>query len=808
MPIELSQLNPAQHEAVLATEGPLLVLAGAGSGKTRVLAYRIAHLVEDLGVSPYQILAITFTNKAAAEMRERLSHLLRDGIRGMWVATFHAMCVRLLRQDADRLGFTRNFTIYDDDDSRRLMKTICNDLNIDIRQYPLNTLRGRISKAKNELVTAQDFATQANNGYEKLVARVYGELQSRLLRSDAMDFDDLLVHAWQLLAHNPELLASYQNRFRYLHIDEYQDTNHAQYSITKLLAQATRNIMVVGDDDQSIYSWRGADIRNILEFEHDYPEAVVIKLEQNYRSTSNILKAANAVIANNVNRKRKRLFTEGAEGEKLAVYQASDERDEGRWIAAEVEKLHRRGRPYRDFAVFYRTNAQSRMLEDMLLRAGVPYRIVGGTRFFDRAEIRDVMAYLKLALNPADDIAAKRIINVPKRGIGKTSVEKIEALSHSQNCPFLEAAELALLEESFGTKAQTALVQFIQLFKDAQAYSGTLREVVELIVAKSGLIEALEAEQNDEAKGRIENIHEFFGVAQEFDETHSGEPEDEDGDSGFANSLDGAVESETNEREPLTNSVTSPVDIYEASNGEPSSELPDQGQLADTSISAQTQLPAFMEWLALRSDLDTLIAGDDYLTLMTIHSAKGLEFPLVFIAGLEEGIFPHVASAEDAGGLEEERRLAYVALTRAREQLFLTHAQIRKLYGNTQVNPRSRFVMEIPQELLVTSGVGSRDYRGTALEKRGDRRGIYGSGSSSHEHSGGHVFGKPADTGEAALREERKAVVFSKGDEVDHKTFGRGTIIAIEGDALLIRFSKSGETKKLLKGFAPLVKIG
>ncbi|MDR0346947.1 MAG: UvrD-helicase domain-containing protein [Coriobacteriales bacterium] len=790
MAVNLNDLNSEQRAAACCTEGPLLVLAGAGSGKTRVLTYRIAHLIEDKGISPYQILAITFTNKAAAEMRERLGRLLTQRARGMWVATFHAMCVRLLRADADKLGYTRNFTIYDEDDSKRLVKGICAELNIDIREFPINGIRNRISAAKNELISALDFEVTAGSARERVVARVYRLLQERLRRADAMDFDDLLVNAWLLLRDNPELLSAYQNRFRYLLIDEYQDTNRAQYAITQLLAKAHRNVMVVGDDDQSIYSWRGADIRNILEFERDYPEATVIKLEQNYRSTQTILEAANAVVANNAQRKPKRLFTKAGKGEPIALYQASDERDEGRWIASEVEKLHKDGRPYRHFAVFYRTNAQSRVLEDMLLRAGVPYRIVGGTRFFDRAEIRDVMAYLKLIVNPADEIAAKRIINVPKRGIGKTSVEKIEDLARQEGCTFLDAAELAQAEPGFGKKTQEALAHFTQLIKEARLYSGELRNIVEMVVSKSGLIDALQAEHTDEARGRIENIREFFGVAQEFELTHQDEEEEDE-----YRDEDGPESPVTPAPSPHSSSLL----LAEDASASP-----------DDDLTAAPMLVRFMEWLALRSDLDSLSAGDDYLTLMTIHSAKGLEFPVVFIAGLEETLFPHIASADDTNDFEEERRLAYVAITRARELLFLTHAQVRNLFGKTQPNPRSRFVAEIPAEYLKLSGVGSAGYLGLGWEKRGDRRGIFGSGTS-YEQGTGRVYGSGGDEEaarqKAELKREREAASFAVGDTIDHKTFGQGVVVAVDGDALSVRFQRNGETKKLVKGYAPIVKV-
>ncbi|MBQ6410869.1 MAG: UvrD-helicase domain-containing protein, partial [Atopobiaceae bacterium] len=520
MPLDLDTLNPAQREAVECTSGPLLVLAGAGSGKTRVLTYRIAHMIADEGVRPWQVLAITFTNKAAAEMRERLGALLPGGTRGMWVCTFHAMCVRMLREDADLLGYTSNFTIYDDDDSRRLVRNIMDDLGIDQKQYPINMVRSRISAAKNALVSAEDMSDQADNPPAHKTAQVYMELQRRLARANAMDFDDLLVNAYELLSKNPRVLAGYQDRFRQISVDEYQDTNHVQYKITNLLAAAHRNLMVVGDDDQSIYSWRGADIQNILDFEKDYPDAKVIRLEQNYRSTGHILEAANAVVANNSRRKPKRLFTDSGDGEPIRLYQASDERDEGRWIGSEIEKLHDSGTSYDDMAVFYRTNAQSRVLEDMFLRAGVPYKIVGGTRFFDRAEIRDVMAYLKLVVNPDDDVSALRVINTPRRGIGSTSIAKISAFAVQNGISFFSAAQACIAEQGLlGAKVRNALAEFCGIVEKGRHVSGELADVVEAIVDSAGLIKALEAEHTIEADGRIENIKEFLGVVDEFVET-------------------------------------------------------------------------------------------------------------------------------------------------------------------------------------------------------------------------------------------------------------------------------------------------
>ena len=616
----------------------------------------------------------------------------------------------------------------------------------------------------------------------------------RLRAANAFDFDDLLVYAYLLLKNHPDVLEAYQERFRYIMVDEYQDTNHAQYAITGLLAQKYKNIMVVGDDDQSIYSWRGADIRNILEFEQDYPNCHTVKLEQNYRSVGNVLAAANAVIANNQHRKAKKLFTSAEDGEKIHVYMATDERDEGRWIAGEIEKRRSVGMSYNQIAVFYRTNAQSRMLEDMLLRAGVPYRIVGGTKFFDRAEIRDVMAYLTLVVNPADDIAAKRVINVPRRGIGKTTIERIEQFAREMGMTFMQGAELVVLDPELRASTRRAVGEFVELIKEAQEYSGELRRVVEMIVDRAGLISALTNENTDEARGRIENIQEFMGVVDEFSQTH------EEDDAEFAAPTEG-------------DAVAGDVEPARVLRGD---------SLAD-----------FIEWVRLRTDLDTMGEDGKAVTLMTVHSSKGLEFDCVFTAGMEETLFPHMNSVNDAAGIEEERRLAYVAITRARKVLYLTCAQQRQIFGQTSANPVSRFIHEIPAELRQTSGLGSAGFSGTGWEKRGSRRGIAGSGT---EAGGGRVFGRSSASGSAgrgdrdragrsghtgssthgsggyvnpkAGKKEAAGVTFSVGDAVDHKTFGRGKVVKVDGDTLHIRFAKTGQTKKLLKDYAPIVKIG
>lgn len=909
--VDIDTLNPAQREAVLTTEGPLLVLAGAGSGKTRVLTFRIARMIGDLGIRPWQILAITFTNKAAAEMRERLSAMLPDGgMRGMWVCTFHAMCVRILREDADLLGYTGQFTIYDDDDSRRMVREIMTQLAIEQKQYPINMIRSKISTAKNAMIGPEEFIEKASSPQEQKAGQVYLELERRLRAANAMDFDDLLVRTLELLRTRPEVLEKYQERFRYISVDEYQDTNHVQYEIANLLAAKYQNLMVVGDDDQSIYSWRGADISNILDFEEDFPKAKVVKLEQNYRSTGHILAAANAVVRNNSQRKEKRLFTDLGDGEKIQAYQASDERDEGRWIASEIEKLRAGGMSYDDMAVFYRTNAQSRILEDMFLRAGVPYKIVGGTRFFDRAEIRDVMAYLKMIVNPADEMSVKRVINTPRRGIGSTSISKIEDLARTNRCSFFQACEIATAETGlFSAKVRNALGDFVNIVREGRRMDGELKDVVEMIVDKSGLVQAFRAEATMEAESRAENIQEFLGVAAEFEETHEDiegtlESLEELRAAGVAGVPLAAPAGATGVAVGATAGAPAgvaagalagatgvaagiagtPADTMDAAMASAAGALgaafaspamatapaaPSVAAMAAAEIErtygplACKALPALLEWLALRSDLDALAGDTHAITMMTVHSAKGLEFPAVFVAGMEESIFPHVAgwTDDDPAKLEEERRLAYVAITRARKRLFLTYAATRRTYGSTQANPRSRFVNEIPAEHIEFSGIGSSGFSGTGWEKRGDRRGTFGSGQGSDMY-GGRVFGsftrstpgtqrrtsispdagrvgmgsasafgegsgsgagrsrstfgsgapRPKKTNVSATVERKvdaaaAATTFAAGDRVSHKTFGPGTVISAAGDMIEVQFERNGQTKKLMKGFAPIVKL-
>ena len=907
--VDIDSLNPAQREAVLTTEGPLLVLAGAGSGKTRVLTFRIAHMLGDLGVKPWQVLAITFTNKAAAEMRERLAALIPSGTRGMWVCTFHAMCVRMLREDADLLGYTGQFTIYDDDDSKRMVRDIMQALGIEQKQFPINMIRSKISSAKNAMIGPEDMLKSADSPNDKKAAQVYLELERRLRAANAMDFDDLLVRALELLRTRPEVLDKYQERFRYISVDEYQDTNHVQYEIANLLAAKYQNLMVVGDDDQSIYSWRGADITNILDFEKDFKNCKTVKLEQNYRSTGHILSAANAVVRHNSQRKEKRLFTAEGDGEKIQAFQASDERDEGRWIAGEIEKLHSKGTSYDDIAVFYRTNAQSRILEDMFLRAGVPYKIVGGTRFFDRAEIRDVMAYLKMIVNPADEMSVKRVINTPRRGIGSTSIQKIEQLARDNRCSFFQACEIATAETGmFSAKVRNGLSSFVSLVREGRRMDGELKDVVEMIVDKTGLLQAFRAEGTMESESRAENIQEFLGVAAEFEETHEdiegtlesleelraagvadvpagaepvvvSAPAPEPGPSAPAPSFEALVGARdaagSNPLDSLAAPALSPQDALAAAIAgnayTASTEMPAGAVHADEIERTYgpltcKALPALMEWLALRSDLDSLAGETHAITMMTIHSAKGLEFPAVFVAGMEEGIFPHVhdfGGSDDPGKLEEERRLAYVAITRARKRLFLTYAATRRTYGSTSANPRSRFLNEIPFEDIEFSGIGSAGFEGTGWEKRGDRHGTFGSGMGSDMY-GGKVFGshtrstggsgscggssfddffggstygterhrgvspdagrvastfgsgaprakkpssKVSPTVERKVDRASASQDFAAGDTVSHKTFGTGTVISVAGDMIEVQFEKTGQTKKLMKGFAPIVKL-
>ena len=648
-------MNNKQAEAVQTTEGPLLIMAGAGSGKTRVLTHRIAHLVQDLNVFPWRILAITFTNKAAREMRERIAALLSEDVaRDIWVSTFHALAVRILRRDGEAIGLAKNFTIIDTSAQRTLMKRVINDLNLDTNQYDPRTILGMISNAKNDMLRPRDYAKAADNAFQETVAEVYTAYQAELKRSQSVDFDDLIMLTIDLFQSAPEVLARYQQQFEYLHVDEYQDTNDAQYTIVNLLAQRSKNLAVVGDADQSIYGWRGANMNNILNFEKDYPNAHTVMLEQNYRSTQNILDAANAVINHNNERVPKKLWTENGKGDQITYYRAQTEHDEANFILSNIQQLREtKHMAYSDFAVLYRTNAQSRNIEESLVKANMPYSMVGGHKFYERKEILDIMAYMSLITNPDDNAAFERVVNEPKRGLGATSLTRLRELANRLNVSYMKAIESIELAPSITTKAASKFLTFAEMMHNLRQQSEFLNvtELTELVMTQSGYRQML-AEKNDpDSQARLENLEEFLSVTKEFDDKY--QPEDPE-------SID-----------PVTD---------------------------------------FLGTTALMSDLDDFEEGDGAVTLMTLHAAKGLEFPVVFLIGLEEGIFPLSRAMMDEDLLEEERRLAYVGITRAMKKLFLTNAFSRLLYGRTQANEPSRFIAEISPELLETAYSGlSRD---------------------------------------------------------------------------------------------------
>jgi DNA helicase II / ATP-dependent DNA helicase PcrA len=724
----LANLNEQQQAAVKTTEGPLLIMAGAGSGKTRVLTHRIAYLMAEKRVAPWNILAITFTNKAAREMKERVQGLLGGAAEEIWISTFHSMCVRILRRDIDRIGIDRNFSILDTTDQLSVLKNILKEKNIDPKKFDPRAILGTISNAKNELLTPEKFAKKVSSYYEKIVSDVYEEYQKRLLRNHALDFDDLIMTTIQLFERVPEVLEHYQYKFQYIHIDEYQDTNRAQYVLVKMLASRFKNICVVGDADQSIYRWRGADIQNILSFEKDYPNAKVILLEQNYRSTKRILQAANEVIEHNVNRKPKKLWTENPEGQKIVYYEAMNESDEAQFVAGKIKEYVDSGkRRYSDFAILYRTNAQSRVMEEVLLKSNIPYQIVGGLKFYDRKEIKDVLAYLRVIANPNDDISLLRIINVPKRGIGVSSIDKIVSYASENGLSVFEAlGEL----EHIGLSARTAasLIEFrrqLEQWAQLQEYV-SVTELVEEVLDKSGYREMLKAEKTLEAQSRLENIDEFLSVTKHFE-----------------------------------------------------------------NVSEDKSLIAFLTDLALISDIDQLneMNGEDQdaVVLMTLHSAKGLEFPVVFLIGMEEGIFPHSRSLDDEDEMEEERRLAYVGITRAEEELFLTSAQMRTLFGYTNINPVSRFIREIPEELV----------------ERVNKRTSWTSAAAGKQTTVRKIAIASSTGGEA--------IPWKVGDKVEHKKWGIGTVVSVRGEGddkeLDIAFPSPIGIKRLLAKFAPITKV-
>ena len=706
----LADLNPAQREAVLATEGPLLVVAGAGSGKTRVLTYRVAHLLNAIGVKPNEILAITFTNKAAGEMRERLEDLLGPVARAIWILTFHAACGRILRREAPRLGYRSNFTIYDQADQVRLTKQCLEELERDPKRFVPRGIHSQISAAKNQLVGPEEYAQRVASFYDQTVAEVYELYQRRLFASNAVDFDDLLMLTVRVLEHFPEARERWQKAFRYILVDEYQDTNHAQYRLLQLLAEKHRNVCAVGDPDQSIYAFRGADIRNILEFERDFGETKTVALEQNYRSTNTILEAANAVISHNRERKPKNLWSELGEGEAVRALEVEDEHAEARFVAAEIAARVEEGYGGSEIAVFYRTNAQSRVLEDVLVRQGVAYQVIGGPRFYERAEIKDVIAYLQVIDNPYDAVSLQRIANRPRRGIGDTTLSKLQAHADAFGISLWET--LAQAEDAgIAAAPLRAVQQFHGVLQSLQAGALELEvpELLERVLDRSGYREALEAERTIESQGRLENLQELVGVAQEYQHTAE----------------------------------------------EPS-------------------LSGFLQEISLYSDQDALRGEQSRVTLMTLHNAKGLEFRAVFMIGMEEGIFPHSRSIEEQG-LEEERRLCYVGMTRAQERLTLTHASARSLYGSRSYNLPSRFLDELPER-----GVERHRLEPASWSKYG-------------------ATGIAPRTDQPSL---------STGDSVRHETLGEGVVTAVEaGGVVTVRFANDGSERRLVLDYAPLQRL-
>ena len=735
----LDGLNAPQREAVTHGDGPLLIFAGAGSGKTRVLTHRIAYLVHSGQARPDELLAITFTNKAAQEMRDRVELLLGRSTRGMWVLTFHAACTRILRVEAPRLGYTRQFTIYDQADARRLLKQCLDGVGADPKRFPPAAVHSQISDAKNRLRDAAEYRSMVGSYFEQTVADAFELYERELVRFNAMDFDDLLVRAVNVLELFEEVRERYQQAFRHVLVDEYQDTNHAQYRWLTLLSGERRNLAVVGDDAQSVYGFRGADIRNILDFAQDFPDAHVVKLEQNYRSTQTILSAANAVIAHNRNQVAKDLWTELGEGDPIKVRMLADEHAEARYVLGAIEGFVEDGVSRSEIAVFYRTNAQSRVLEDALVRAEVPYQVIGGTKFYERAEIKDAIAYLSLLANPADQVSFTRVANSPRRGIGQTSLSRVIAHAATLGEPVWDVARAPEAVPGLGRAAVTAIGRFMDTMTELRELAGAgapVSELLEAALSRSGYLDALEAERTFEAQGRIENLEELVGVAREFDAAGAGEG----GESG---------------------------------------------------------LDAFLSQIALVSDADTRRDDRGLITLMTLHNAKGLEYPIVFIIGCEEGVFPHSRSL-DEGSLEEERRLCYVGITRAMRDLTLTYARRRMLFGAESFGLRSRFLDEIPGELTDSTDdfIGSGAGRITASRGQGGAAapGLWAASASASQERPGSQHGSAAPS-------------YRLGDDVVHAAFGDGVVIGLDpGGIVVVRFATDGSERRLLADVAPVTR--
>ncbi|WP_339267444.1 DNA helicase PcrA [Paenibacillus sp. FSL R5-0470] len=769
----VSRLNPPQRQAVETTEGPLLIMAGAGSGKTRVLTHRIAWLIANRKAPPWAILAITFTNKAAREMQERVSKLVGPEGRDIWVSTFHSMCVRILRKDIERIGFTSNFSILDSTDQLSVIRNCMKELNIDTKKFEPKAVQAIISASKNELITPAQYEQKVGDYFEGLVAKVYKMYQRRLRSNNSLDFDDLIMKTIELFKEVPEVLDFYQKKFKYIHVDEYQDTNRAQYMLCRMLADSHHRICVVGDSDQSIYRWRGADITNILNFEEDYPEAKTILLEQNYRSTANILNAANGVIALNSGRKPKKLWTDSEEGAKIKVYRADSEHDEGYFVTGEISKNVKQGQAYQNHAILYRTNAQSRVIEEILIKSDIPYQIVGGIKFYDRKEIKDLLAYLRLLSNPDDDISLTRIINVPKRGLGDTTVGKLAAAAGERGVSIFRVLQ-TVDDLGFAGRTRNMLVEFYDMIEALHRMVEFLSvtELTEKILEMSQYRLELQNENTLESRSRLENIDEFLSVTMEFEKNNE-----------------------------------------------------------------DKSLVSFLTDLALIADIDSVNDDEedrsDAVVLMTMHSAKGLEFPTVFIVGMEEGVFPHSRAFQDNDELEEERRLAYVGITRAEKQLFLSCARMRTLFGRTTANQPSRFIEEIPEELKEDTAKTQDRFQRGGSEVGGayGGRGFSGGSRGNFGGRGGAASAAPIGSGSTASAATSKSSVtvtsggaqratgagaaaageYKAGDKVSHGKWGTGTVVAVKGTGndteLQIAFPAPVGVKRLLAGFAPITRV-
>lgn len=732
----LENLNDKQREAAMYTEGALLILAGAGSGKTSTMTRRIAYLVDEKGVSPYNILAVTFTNKAAREMEERVEEILGSNSR-MWIMTFHAACLRMLRMDGDRLGYTNSFAVYDPVDQKSIVKNLLKEYEIDEKKFTPNSILSNISKAKEQEIGPREFEENAGDFRDETVAKVYRGYERILSRNNAMDFDDLILNAVRLLKENPDVLEKYQERFRYIMVDEYQDTNQLQYKLISLLAKKYGNICVVGDDDQCIYQWRGADIRNILNFEKEFPKAKVVKLEQNYRSTANILEAAHSVISNNKQRKRKKLWTDASQGEKIQYHRLESDYREAGYIAQEIGYMVQQGENYRDFAILYRTNAQSRNFEDSLAQRRIPYRVIGGLRYYDRMEIKDMIAYMRLVANPMDDIAFDRVVNSPKRGIGKATMDKIKSVANYCEKSIFQYVESEAIADTLSGKASRGMNEFLEIIREYSEEKENLRasDIYEGLLIKSGYLKALEDQRTAEADGRIENLMEFKSVIYEFENRDS-----------------------------------------------------------------KLELDEFLEKLALLSDVDNHDSEANAVTLMTMHSAKGLEFPYVFMPGMEDGLFPSWRSRDSISQMEEERRLCYVGMTRAKRRLWMTSAESRLLYGKVNATRESEFMREINPKLLAGDGVYKS---GSVGAKTGSTRyldGRYDPISGDYQFQN-HIKAK-SEMKKKLVHDEH----FEVGDRVIHGKFGEGVVLEVTPKIIRVEFVGNG-VKKLAVGIAPIKKM-